>query len=156
MVNREERPTARISSRKIPVSSSSMKNKVYILGDPHSIPINVGTEIYAKAGKFYDRNEMLASFDPWFEPILTEVSRQGEFVDIELNKSLREEIDPSPTYQAGHRGIQDREAPAADRHHRSVQARTDHLPAAQGRPPHGRERRQGIAGDHPGEDPARR
>jgi DNA-directed RNA polymerase subunit beta' len=72
-----------------------MKNKVYILGDPHSIPINVGTEINAKAGRFYDRNEILAAFDPWFEPILTEVTGKVEFVDIELNKSLREEIDPS-------------------------------------------------------------
>ncbi|MBP7738010.1 MAG: DNA-directed RNA polymerase subunit beta' [Spirochaetes bacterium] len=72
-----------------------VKNKVYILGDPHSIPINVGTEIRAKAGRFYDRNEILAAFDPWFEPILTEVTGKVEFVDVELNKSLREEIDPS-------------------------------------------------------------
>ncbi|TFH43673.1 MAG: DNA-directed RNA polymerase subunit beta', partial [Chrysiogenales bacterium] len=46
-------------------------------------------------GKFYDRNEILASFDPWFEPVLTEVSGKVEFVDIEINKSLREEIDPA-------------------------------------------------------------
>ncbi len=72
-----------------------VKNKVYILGDQHSLPINVGTEIHAKAGKFYDRNEILASFDPWFEPVLTEVSGKVEFVDIEINKSLREEIDPA-------------------------------------------------------------
>ncbi|MBN2158805.1 MAG: DNA-directed RNA polymerase subunit beta' [Spirochaetes bacterium] len=72
-----------------------VKNKVFILGDPHSIPINVGTEIHAKTGKFYDRNEILASFDPWFEPILTEVTGKVEFVDIELNKSLREEQDPT-------------------------------------------------------------
>ncbi len=69
------------------------KKKVYILGDSHSIPINVGTEIYAKEGRFYDRNEVLASFDPWLEPIITEVSGRVEFVDIELNKSLREEMD---------------------------------------------------------------
>jgi len=70
-----------------------MKNRIYILGDPNSIPINVGTETYAKAGKFYDRNEILAAFDPWFEPILTEITGKVEFVDIELNKSLREELD---------------------------------------------------------------
>ncbi len=69
------------------------KKKIYILGDPHSIPINVGTEIYAKENKFYDRNEILAAFDPWLEPIVTEVQGKVEFVDIELNKSLREEID---------------------------------------------------------------
>jgi DNA-directed RNA polymerase subunit beta' len=72
-----------------------VKNKVYILGDPNSIPINVGTEIHAKVDRFYDRNEILASFDPWFEPILTEVSGKVEFVDIEINKSLREELDPT-------------------------------------------------------------
>ncbi len=70
------------------------KRKVYILGDFYSMPINVGTEIYAKAGKFFERNEILAAFDPWFEPILTEVRGKVEFVDVEINKSLREEIDP--------------------------------------------------------------
>ncbi len=69
------------------------KKKVLILGDPHSIPINVGTEIYAKEGKFYEGNEMLASFDPWLEPIVTESAGKVQFVDIELNKSLREEMD---------------------------------------------------------------
>ncbi|MBN2077602.1 MAG: DNA-directed RNA polymerase subunit beta' [Spirochaetes bacterium] len=72
-----------------------VKNKVYILGDQHSLPINVGTEIHAKVGKFYDRNEVIAAFDPWFEPILTEVGGKVEFMDIEINKSLREEIDPA-------------------------------------------------------------
>ena len=70
------------------------KRKIYILGDLYSMPVNVGTEIYAKAGKFYDRNELLAAFDPWFEPILTEIRGKVEFVDVEINKSLREEIDP--------------------------------------------------------------
>ncbi|MDY6935560.1 MAG: DNA-directed RNA polymerase subunit beta' [Spirochaetota bacterium] len=70
------------------------KRKIYLLGDTHSIPINVGTEVYAKAGKFYDRNIVLASFDPWLEPIITEISGQVEFIDIELNKTLREEVDP--------------------------------------------------------------
>jgi DNA-directed RNA polymerase subunit beta' len=69
------------------------KKKVYILGDPHSIPINVGTEIYVKEGRFYDRNEVLTSFDPWLEPIITEGTGKVSYVDIELNKSLREEVD---------------------------------------------------------------
>ncbi|HPU88915.1 MAG TPA: DNA-directed RNA polymerase subunit beta' [Spirochaetota bacterium] len=68
--------------------------KLYILGDSYTIPVNVGTEVHVKEGKFYDRNEVLASFDPWLEPILTEVSGQVEFVDVELNKSMREEVDP--------------------------------------------------------------
>ncbi len=71
------------------------KKKVYILGEQNSIPINVGTEIIAKEGKFYDKHEVLALFDPWFEPILTEIDGKVEFVDVELNKSLREELDPA-------------------------------------------------------------
>ncbi|HOP62294.1 MAG TPA: DNA-directed RNA polymerase subunit beta' [Spirochaetota bacterium] len=82
------------------------KKKAYILGDPYSVPVNVGTEIIGeldfdkKSGKFqvvqkpYSANEIVASFDPWFEPILTEITGRVEFVDVELNKSLIEEIDP--------------------------------------------------------------
>ncbi len=76
------------------------KKKVYVLGDPHSIPINVGTEINVKEDRFYDRNEILAAFDPWFEPILTEVTGKVEFKDVEINKSLRMEKDPqNPTLE---------------------------------------------------------
>jgi len=71
-----------------------VKKTFYILGDPHSIPINVGAEMQTKTDRFHERGEIIASFDPWFEPILTEISGQVEYVDIELNKSLREEIDP--------------------------------------------------------------
>jgi DNA-directed RNA polymerase subunit beta' len=70
------------------------KKKIFILGDDYSIPINVGTEVIAKEGKFFDRNEKLATFDPWLEPIITEVGGEVNFVDVELNKSLREEVDP--------------------------------------------------------------
>jgi len=76
------------------------KKKLYILGDSHMIPINVGAEINVKSEKFYDvdpstgKTEALVTFDPWFEPILTEINGKVKFVDVELNKSLREEIDP--------------------------------------------------------------
>ncbi len=82
------------------------KKKAYIIGEPYSVPINVGTEVVAdlefdkKSGTFepvqrsYQSNEIIAAFDPWFEPILTEITGRVEFVDVELNKSLLEEIDP--------------------------------------------------------------
>lgn len=70
------------------------KKKLYLLGDPHSLQVNVGTEVYVKTGKIYDRGEILASFDPWLEPIISEKSGKAEFLDIEINKTLREEIDP--------------------------------------------------------------
>lgn len=70
------------------------KKHIYILGDPHSIPVNVGAELHVKAGKIYERNTILASFDPWLEPIITEVSGKVEYIDVELHKTLREEVDP--------------------------------------------------------------
>ncbi len=82
------------------------KKKAFIIGEPYSVPVNVGTEIVAelefdkKSGLFepvqkpYQSNEIIAAFDPWFEPILTEITGRVEFVDVELNKSLLEEIDP--------------------------------------------------------------
>ncbi|HPS88242.1 MAG TPA: DNA-directed RNA polymerase subunit beta', partial [Spirochaetota bacterium] len=82
------------------------KKKAYIIGEPYSVPVNVGTEIVAelefdkKSGTFepvqkpYQTNEIIAAFDPWFEPILTEITGRVEYVDVELNKSLIEEIDP--------------------------------------------------------------
>ncbi|MCL1864433.1 MAG: DNA-directed RNA polymerase subunit beta' [Spirochaetes bacterium] len=81
------------------------KKKAFIIGEPYSIPVNVGTEIVAelefdrKSGIFspiqrpYQSNEIIANFDPWFEPILTEINGRVEFVDVELNKSLIEELD---------------------------------------------------------------
>ncbi|MFH0977474.1 MAG: DNA-directed RNA polymerase subunit beta' [Spirochaetota bacterium] len=87
---------------KIEVKNSGIvkidKKKIYILGDPHSIPVNVGTEINVKPGKMYDRNVVLASFDPWLEPIITEVSGKVNFIDIELHKTLREELDSQTSF----------------------------------------------------------
>ena len=74
------------------------KNKIHILGEPYSIPINIGTELKVVADNFYNRNSILASFDPWLEPILTEITGNVTFKDIELNKSLREEIDIESIY----------------------------------------------------------
>ena len=83
---------------KIEVKNSGIvkidKKKIYILGDSHSIPINVGTGIDVKPDKIYDRNVVLATFDPWLEPIITEINGKVKFVDVELHKTLREEIDP--------------------------------------------------------------
>ena len=70
------------------------KKAFYILGEQNPIPINVGTDIKTKEDKFHEAGEIIASFDPWFDPILTEITGTVEYVDIELNKSLREEFDP--------------------------------------------------------------
>ncbi len=87
---------------KIEVKNSGIvkvdKKKLFILGDPYSIPINVGTEINVKPDRIYDRNTILASFDPWLEPIITEVPGKVEFVDIELHKTLREELDSQTSF----------------------------------------------------------
>jgi len=92
-------PVAMVDGKEFVTKNSGIvkiqRKTIYILGDSHSIPINVGTEMLTKEDKFHERSEILATFDPWFEPILTEVKGTIEFVDIELNKSLREEIDPA-------------------------------------------------------------
>ena len=69
-------------------------NKIILIGDEHDIPLNVGSEVFALKGKFYDSKEVLASFDSLTEPIVTEVSGRVEFTDIVLNKSMIEFIDP--------------------------------------------------------------
>lgn len=76
------------------------KSKIYILGEQNMIPVNIGSTIYCKVDKIYPVNpqtgktEVLVNFDPWFEPILTEINGKVKFIDIEINKSMREEIDP--------------------------------------------------------------
>lgn len=76
------------------------KSKIHILGEPNMVPVNIGSTILLKPDKFYPINpqtgktDVLVTFDPWFEPILTEINGNVKFVDVEINKSLREEIDP--------------------------------------------------------------
>jgi DNA-directed RNA polymerase subunit beta' len=70
-----------------------MDGKILILGDDHSKPINVGAEIFAEEGNFYERGFILATFDNLLEQIVTEHDGTVEYVDIELNKSMIEDID---------------------------------------------------------------
>jgi DNA-directed RNA polymerase subunit beta' len=70
------------------------EKKIVLVGDEHDIPLNVGAEIFAEKGKFYEAKETLASFDPLTEPIVTEISGKVEFADVVLNKSMVEFIDP--------------------------------------------------------------
>lgn len=67
---------------------------VYILGDVYSTPINVGSKIICESDNFYDRNEVLVEFDSMTELIVTEIDGEVQFVDVEKNKSMVEEIDP--------------------------------------------------------------
>lgn len=69
-------------------------DQVIVLGDVHSVPINVGATIFCKEGDFFDRNGVLATVDPMMEPIITEIDGQVEFLDVEKNKSLVEETEP--------------------------------------------------------------
>jgi DNA-directed RNA polymerase subunit beta' len=71
-----------------------LDNKIVLVGDEHDIPLNVGAEIFAEKGKFYDAKETLATFDALTEPIVTEISGKVEFADIVLNKSMVEFVDP--------------------------------------------------------------
>ena len=70
-------------------------DKIVLVGDEHDIPLNVGAEVFAERGKFYEPKEVLASFDPLTEPIVTEISGKLEFVDVVSGKSMLETIDPA-------------------------------------------------------------
>ncbi|MGL4369790.1 MAG: DNA-directed RNA polymerase subunit beta', partial [Spirochaetota bacterium] len=72
----------------------NVDNKIILIGDEHDFPLNVGSEVFAEKGKFYEAKEVLASFDSLTEPIVTEISGRVEFNDIVLNKSMVEFIDP--------------------------------------------------------------
>ncbi len=70
------------------------EGKIILVGDEHDIPLNVGAEIKAPKGHFCEPKEVIASFDPLTEPIVTEISGKVEFVDVVLGKSMIEFIDP--------------------------------------------------------------
>jgi DNA-directed RNA polymerase subunit beta' len=64
-----------------------------IVSNPRSIPIKVGAFIRVKEGEFLPANEIIAEFDPYNEPILTEVDGVVRFRDIVKDRTMREELD---------------------------------------------------------------
>jgi DNA-directed RNA polymerase subunit beta' len=63
-----------------------------VMNNERTITIRNGAEVTAKAGQIVPAGESLASFDAFSDPIILEQSGYLRFVEIELGRTLREEI----------------------------------------------------------------
>lgn len=70
-----------------------LKDRLLIMSTEREIPIKTGAHIMVKVGEFADAQRVIAEFDPYNEPILTEVTGTIKFRDIVLERTLREELD---------------------------------------------------------------
>jgi len=69
------------------------KNKiVYIMGEEYPLTVPAGAEIKVKVTDIMPANKPLAEFDPYNEPILSEISGEVEFKDIIRGETIREEL----------------------------------------------------------------
>ena len=53
-----------------------------------------GATLHAKDGQLIEPGEIIASWDPFTTPIITEVSGRIRFADIEIGNTVQEQIDP--------------------------------------------------------------
>jgi len=68
-------------------------NTIFIMGEEYPLSIQAGAEIKVSPGEIVPANKPLAEFDPYNEPILTEISGEVMFKDIIKGETIREEID---------------------------------------------------------------
>lgn len=67
--------------------------RILIAAKDRSIPIKTGGRLFVKAGEIVPPNKLIAEFDPYHEPILTEVDGIIKFKDIVSERTVREELD---------------------------------------------------------------
>ncbi|PJE01968.1 MAG: DNA-directed RNA polymerase subunit beta' [Leptospira sp.] len=65
-----------------------------VLGDEIVIPLKAGTIIKSKEGDTLDANMPMAEFDPYNELGLAEKSGNVTWVDLEIGKNVRRDVDP--------------------------------------------------------------
>jgi DNA-directed RNA polymerase subunit beta' len=70
-----------------------LKDRLLIMSGEREIPIKTGVHILVKEGEFVEPQRVIAEFDPYNEPILTEAKGVVKFRDIVLERTLREELD---------------------------------------------------------------
>ncbi|MFH0775705.1 MAG: DNA-directed RNA polymerase subunit beta' [bacterium] len=70
-----------------------LKDRLLIMSGEREILIKTGAHISAKEGELVDPQRVIAEFDPYNEPILTEATGTVKFRDIVLERTLREELD---------------------------------------------------------------
>ncbi len=74
------------------------KDTAQIVSDERRIYVKTGTRIFVKEGTFVEPGIVIAEFDPYNEPILTEVSGETSFIDVVPERTLREELDENTGY----------------------------------------------------------
>ncbi len=66
-------------------------DKVLLMGSETSINLKSGTKIYIKEGDFVKKGEIIAEFDPYNEPILSELAGTIKYSDIIPGSTLKVE-----------------------------------------------------------------
>jgi len=75
------------------VKIDQKNHTVLITGEEYPLSIQAGAEIKVEAGEIVPANKPLVEFDPYNEPILTEISGKVKFQDIVRGETIREEPD---------------------------------------------------------------
>lgn len=84
--------------KKITASTAGMvrlvkKNKMAIVSKERTLSVKTGAQIKVKKGEFVPAGTIIVDFDPYNEPILTEIGGRVRFRDIIKGRTLREELD---------------------------------------------------------------
>jgi len=74
------------------------KNTLQVVSDERKIRIKTGARIFVKIDEYVEAGRKIADFDPYNEPILTEISGKVKFIDIVSERTLREELDENTGY----------------------------------------------------------
>ncbi len=69
------------------------RKKVFIVAKDRSISLITGTRLFVKAGDIVEKDTVIAEFDPYNEPILSEIGGKVVHKDIILDRTLQEEVD---------------------------------------------------------------
>ena len=68
-------------------------NTMYLIGNENLVNLRAGSKINVKEDSIVPRNQIIAEFDPYNEPILSEVAGKIQFRDLERGITLKIEID---------------------------------------------------------------
>lgn len=69
-----------------------VNDKLILVSQPQVVEIKNGSELFVSEGDILEPGEIIATFDPFSEPIIAEQSGTVKFYDVLLGTTLREEI----------------------------------------------------------------
>ncbi|MCC5814084.1 MAG: DNA-directed RNA polymerase subunit beta', partial [Leptospira sp.] len=78
----------------MPGTVNLTSDRLQILGDEIVVPVKTGTYIKSEEGQILDANQVFAEFDPYNELGITEKGGTVEWVDLEIGKNIRRDVDP--------------------------------------------------------------